>query len=141
MNLIESKPLGIFALLDEQCNFPQGSDENFVQKVAHTHSKNSYFTFPKVQKRPHFIVKHYAGQVTYFAEGFLNKNKDKLQSHLYDRLVTNANPFVKSLFKDMNINSKQTVVEQFKNQLNSLIQTLQSTQSHYVRCISPNNRK
>ena len=44
--LIEAKrPIGIFTLLDDVCNFPSGSDEVFHNKMGQEFSKNEYFEY------------------------------------------------------------------------------------------------
>lgn len=141
VSLIEAKPVGIFPLLDEECTVPKGTDETFIQKLFHHQSKNIFLIRPKIQKFPQFIIKHYAGLVTYGVTGFLNKNRDKLPQHLFDRVAESTNPFIKNLIKTIPTNSKQSVTEQFKSQLSFLIQTIHQTNSHYIRCISPNNQK
>ncbi len=44
--LIEAKkPIGIFTLLDDVCNFPSGSDQVFHQKLGTEFAKNEYFEY------------------------------------------------------------------------------------------------
>jgi myosin heavy chain 9/10/11/14 len=56
------KPLGIFALLDEECRFPQANDASLLQKLHKNFEKHSCYEVPKFEKTT-FGVKHYAGLV------------------------------------------------------------------------------
>ena len=79
LELIERK-LGIFALLDEQCRFPKATDESLVEKLKTQHSKNSNLKFRVKRSAVEFTVVHYAGEVTYNASGFLEKNRDTVRT-------------------------------------------------------------
>lgn len=139
--LIENKPGGILTLLNEECVLPRGSDQSFLDKLLQQHAKHPFFIKPKVQKKPHFIIRHYASEVSYVVTDFLNKNKDRLYPHLVDRLTKSKNNFVANLFNTFSPASKQPMAEQFKIQLATLNKILSETEQHYVRCISPNKEK
>nr|GMC61542.1 myosin-17-like [Ipomoea batatas] len=63
LDLIEKKPGGIIALLDEACMFPKSTHETFSQKLYQTFVKNKRFIKPKLS-RTSFTISHYAGEVT-----------------------------------------------------------------------------
>lgn len=76
LDLIEKK-MGLFALLDEQCRFPKGSDANFVEKIRVEHAGHPNYITKRRKKYPtEFTIFHFAGEVTYDAKGFIEKNKD-----------------------------------------------------------------
>lgn len=75
LDLIEKSPDGIIPLLDEQCRIPQGSAENYVQTLKTKLKKHPRFGEVK-RDRSAFSLAHYAGQVIYSTEQFLEKNKD-----------------------------------------------------------------
>ncbi|KAG5272490.1 hypothetical protein AALO_G00166110 [Alosa alosa] len=81
IELIE-KPMGIFAILEEECMFPKASDTTFKNKLYDQHlGKNQAFEKPKPKKgkaEAHFSLVHYAGTVDYNVTGWLEKNKDPL---------------------------------------------------------------
>uniref|UniRef100_A0AAV2KQY2 Myosin heavy chain n=1 Tax=Knipowitschia caucasica TaxID=637954 RepID=A0AAV2KQY2_KNICA len=81
IELIE-KPMGIFAILEEECMFPKASDTTFKNKLYDQHlGKNKAFEKPKPAKgkaEAHFSLVHYAGTVDYNICGWLDKNKDPL---------------------------------------------------------------
>jgi len=61
-NKIKQKPLGLLSLLDEESNFPKGTDLSFLEKFEKTHSNHACFEKPKMIKGA-FCIKHYAGKV------------------------------------------------------------------------------
>ncbi|KAG5547110.1 hypothetical protein RHGRI_012963 [Rhododendron griersonianum] len=91
------KPGGIIALLDEACMFPKSTHETFAQKMYQTFAKNKRFTKPKLS-RTSFAISHYAGEVTYQADLFLEKNKDYVVAEHQDLLTASKCPFVAGLF-------------------------------------------
>ncbi|KAF3667539.1 Myosin-9 [Capsicum annuum] len=86
LDLVEKKPGGIIALLDEACMFPRSTHETFAQKLYQTFKNHKRFCKPKLA-RSDFTICHYAGD----------------------------------------------------QQLQSLLETLNATEPHYIRCVKPNN--
>ena len=72
---------GVFALLDEQCALGQGSDAQFLDRLVAEHDGHPFFHKEK-RARTAFVVRHYAGDVSYETEGFREKNKDTLKDSL-----------------------------------------------------------
>ncbi|KAJ8491723.1 hypothetical protein OPV22_013444 [Ensete ventricosum] len=143
LDLIEKKPGGIIALLDEACMFPKSTHETFAQKLYQTFKNNKRFIKPKLS-RTNFTICHYAGEVTYQADYFLDKNKDYVVAEHQELLNASKCPFVSGLFpplpEETSKSSKfSSIGARFKLQLQSLMETLNSTQPHYIRCVKPNN--
>ncbi|EPS72869.1 hypothetical protein M569_01887, partial [Genlisea aurea] len=143
LDLIEKKPGGIIALLDEACMFPRSTHETFSQKLYQTFKNNKRFSKPKLALSD-FTIAHYAGDVTYQTEFFLEKNKDYVIAEHQDLLSASKCTFVSSLFPVSNEEaSKQSkfssIGTRFKQQLQALLETLSSTEPHYIRCVKPNN--
>ncbi|VVA99827.1 unnamed protein product [Arabis nemorensis] len=143
LKLIEKKPGGIIALLDEACMFPRSTHETFSQKLYETLKKNKCFSKPKLA-RTDFTICHYAGDVTYQTEQFLEKNKDYVVAEHQALLGASSCTFIAGLFPlqidDANKKSKfSSVASQFKQQLASLVESLSTTEPHYIRCVKPNN--
>ncbi|KAL9247272.1 hypothetical protein vseg_020720 [Gypsophila vaccaria] len=143
LDLIEKKPGGIISLLDEACMFPKSTHATFAQKLYQTFQRNKRFSKPKLS-RTDFTIMHYAGEVTYQADLFLDKNKDYVVAE-HQALLTDAKcNFVASLFpplpQDSSKSSKfSSIGSRFKLQLQSLMETLSATEPHYIRCVKPNN--
>ncbi|KAK3193407.1 hypothetical protein Dsin_024717 [Dipteronia sinensis] len=143
LDLIEKKPGGIIALLDEACMFPRSTHETFAQKLYQTFKNHKRFSKPKLA-RSDFTICHYAGDVTYQTELFLDKNKDYVVAEHQSLLSASKCSFVSSLFAPLAEESSKTskfssIGARFKQQLQALLETLSSTEPHYIRCVKPNN--
>uniref|UniRef100_A0A7N6C0R4 Methyl-CpG binding domain protein 3b n=1 Tax=Anabas testudineus TaxID=64144 RepID=A0A7N6C0R4_ANATE len=159
INLIEGQ-LGLFDLLDEECRMPKGSDESWVQKLYDQHltsKPHPHFQKPRMSNSA-FIVLHFADVVKYECDGFLDKNRDTVFEELVNILKASQSELVAELFqqqenapslanggvrpgKRATREHKLTVGFQFRQSLQMLMDTLNSTTPHYVRCIKPNDFK
>lgn len=143
LELIEKKPGGIIALLDEACVLPRSTHETFAQKLYQTYKNHKRISKPKLS-RSDFTIHHYAGDVTYQTELFLDKNKDYVIAEHQSLLSVSKCSFVSGLFptlaEDSSKSSKfSSIGSRFKQQLQSLLETLSATEPHYIRCVKPNN--
>ncbi|KAI4986953.1 hypothetical protein ZWY2020_019583 [Hordeum vulgare] len=142
LDLIEKKPGGIIALLDETCMLRNSTHETFAEKLYQKFKDNPHFSKPKFS-RSDFTVHHYAGNVTYQTDLFLDKNIDYAVNEHQILLNASKCPFVSSLFPPVEEAAKSTkftsIGSSFKQQLQSLLETLSTVEPHYIRCIKPNN--
>ncbi|KAF6152327.1 hypothetical protein GIB67_005981 [Kingdonia uniflora] len=161
LDLIEKKPGGIIALLDEAwyggvthdsftfvnilfcIMFPKSTHETFSQKLYQTFKTNKRFVKPKLS-RTDFAISHYAGEVIYQSDHFIDKNKDYVVAEHQDLLTASKCSFVVGLFPKLQEESSSkskfsSIGSRFKLQLQSLMETLSSTEPHYIRCVKPNN--
>ncbi|KAJ1840070.1 Myosin type-2 heavy chain 1, partial [Coemansia sp. RSA 2708] len=97
IDLIEGKPIGILALLDEESRLEQGSDRTFTEKLyvqfgSQQQASASYFRKPRFSNTA-FTIRHYAHDVTYEGDGFLEKNKDTVPDEVLDLLCTSSFEF------------------------------------------------
>uniref|UniRef100_A0A2P2MP45 Myosin-17-like isoform X2 n=6 Tax=Rhizophora mucronata TaxID=61149 RepID=A0A2P2MP45_RHIMU len=143
LDLIEKKPGGVIALLDEACMFPRSTHETFAQKLYQTFKNHKRFIKPKLS-RTDFTISHYAGEVTYQANQFLDKNKDYVVAEHQALLAASKCTFVAGLFPPLPEESSKSskfssIGSRFKQQLQSLMETLSATEPHYIRCVKPNN--
>ncbi|KAJ8558195.1 hypothetical protein K7X08_004961 [Anisodus acutangulus] len=143
LDLVEKKPGGIIALLDEACMFPRSTHETFAQKLYQTFKNHKRFCKPKLA-RSDFTICHYAGDVTYQTELFLEKNKDYVIAEHQALLNASKCSFVSGMFPISNEESSKqskfsSIGSRFKQQLQSLLETLNATEPHYIRCVKPNN--
>ncbi|KAG0539150.1 hypothetical protein BDA96_03G297700 [Sorghum bicolor] len=142
LDLIEKKPGGIIALLDEACMFPKSTHETLSQKLYEKFKNHKRFTKPKLS-RTAFTIQHYAGDVTYQSDQFLDKNKDYVVAEHQELLNASKCSFVSGLFppatEENTKSSKSSIATRFKVQLHELMETLSSTEPHYIRCIKPNS--
>lgn len=162
--LIENK-LGILGLLDEESRLPAGSDDGFVQKLYSSFDKQAHFSKPRFGQSA-FVVRHYAMEVTYETEGFIEKNRDTVPDQIIEMLNDTSNTFLKQVFDEAAAEQakieeqqqqqvakakpgpkgpakprKPTLGNIFKTSLIELMSTINSTNVHYIRCIKPNEEK
>ncbi|CAH2063713.1 unnamed protein product [Thlaspi arvense] len=142
VDLIEKKPGGIIALLDEACMLPKSTPETFSEKLYQTFRDHKRFIKPKLT-RSDFTLVHYAGDVRYQSDQFLDKNKDYVVAEHQDMLIASKCSFVSGLFpplpKESSKSKFSSIGARFKLQLQQLMETLNSTEPHYIRCVKPNN--
>ncbi|KAM9408473.1 unconventional myosin-IXAa isoform 2-T2 [Pholidichthys leucotaenia] len=93
INLISKKPTALFHLLDEECNFPQATNQTLLDKFKRQHEGNTYIEFPAVME-PAFIIRHYAGKVKYRVKDFREKNTDHMRPDIVALLKSSKNAFI-----------------------------------------------
>lgn len=169
IDLIEGRSgkLGILTLLDEESRLPMGSDDQFVTKLHHNFAadKQPFYRKPRFGKSA-FTVCHYALDVTYESEGFIDKNRDTVPDEQMAVLRDSNNKFLQEVLSTADavrdkeaaasggksvanagrrvgvaVNRKPTLGGIFKSSLIELMDTINSTDAHYIRCIKPNEAK
>ncbi|KAI5305988.1 NineTeen Complex (NTC) component [Ascosphaera pollenicola] len=155
IDLIElPNPIGIFSCLDEDSVMPKATDKSFTDKLHSLWDRKSE-KYRAVRLSQGFVLTHYAAEVEYSTEGWLEKNKDPLSENLTRLLSGSKDPHVAMLFADCadpedtyNATKSRvkkglfrTVAQRHKEQLSSLMTQLHLTHPHFVRCILPNSRK
>merc|ERR1719443_1736984 len=153
------KPMGIWAILEEESLFPKATDKSFEEKLkAGLLGKCAPFAKPqsKTDKNAHFAVIHYAGTVSYNVTAWLEKNKDPVNDTLVDILKKSSNKLLVLLWEDhpgqsappaeegkkkKKKGASKTVSSVYLVQLNELMTTLHSTEPHFIRCLVPNTHK
>ncbi|NP_001418059.1 unconventional myosin-Ic isoform 1 [Danio rerio] len=152
-DLVEEKHKGIIAILDEEClRRGDASDITFLEKLEDTLGGHAHFITHKMANgkirkaigREEFRLVHYAGEVNYNVNGFLDKNNDLLYRHLKEVLCQSTNHIVSQCFHAdelMDQRRPETAATQFKLSLAKLMDILMSKEPSYVRCIKPNDGK
>lgn len=142
LDMIGLKPMSIMALINEETVFPRGSDSTLVSKLHSTHGAKSIYIKPKSDNSILFGIQHFAGNVFYDPNGFLEKNRDSFNIDLRELVLKSTNIFLVDLFSTENTldTSKKSVTLslQFRNSLELLMKTLLACQPSFVRCIKPN---
>uniref|UniRef100_A0A8B9UJR8 Myosin IG n=1 Tax=Anas zonorhyncha TaxID=75864 RepID=A0A8B9UJR8_9AVES len=155
VELVEQPHRGILALLDEAClAVGTVTDALFLASMdtrlgrhPHYSSRKLCPTDKTMEFNRDFRIKHYAGDVTYSVEGFLDKNKDTLFQDFKRLLYNSADPVLRAMWPD----GEQSITEVtkrpltaatlFKNSIVALVENLASKEPYYVRCIKPNDQK
>ena len=155
IDLIElPNPIGIFSCLDEDSVMPKATDKSFTEKMHSLWDRKTPKYRPSRLSQG-FILTHYAAEVEYSTDGWLEKNKDPLNDNVTRLLASSNDKHVAALFADCAdvdddtgaIRSRvkkglfRTVAQRHKEQLSSLMNQLHSTHPHFVRCILPNHKK
>jgi len=98
IDLISSKPSGLLIILEEHGMLNRKPDNRALLQTFHnTHySANESYDKPRFAG-DEFIVKHFAGEVTYDISGFIEKNNDSLQEDLMQLLLTSTDPFIQNV--------------------------------------------
>jgi myosin I len=140
----EKRPPGVFAALNDACATAHAdsgaADQTFVQRL-NALSSNQHFQ----PRQGQFIIKHYAGDVSYAVEGMTDKNKDQLLKDLLNLVAESSNSFMGELFPhQVNQDDKRrppTAGDKIKASANDLVSTLMKASPSYIRTIKPNENK
>lgn len=122
------------------------------------HSSHSLYKKPRTCEGI-FIIRHYAGEVVYEVQNFLDKNRDLLRTDVIDMFIDSRNPLLSKMFRELRENCESqrscsktgrfvtmrpktpTVAAKFNDSLTSLIEEMSKCKPWFVRCIKPNNCK
>ena len=153
LNLIDQKHAGILAILDEQCIVPQSTDEKFTRYLYSKCDKHKRFSASSAQRVDYkFSIDHYAGDVEYSTENWLEKNKDQLPAKSAALLKNSSFELLASIQKYVRSEHRKgrgavargaiatkSVGFQFSTQLKTLRERIDVTTPHYIRCLKPND--
>ncbi|RDW73108.1 Myosin-1 [Coleophoma cylindrospora] len=143
-DLIESvRPPGVFSALKDATKTahadPAACDRTFAQAI--NGMSNPHLT----PRQGNFIIKHYAGDVSYTVDGITDKNKDQLLKGLLNLFGGSSNAFLHTLFPHEvdqdNRKAPPTAGDKIKASANALVETLMKAQPSYIRTIKPNENK
>merc|ERR1712135_269076 len=151
IELIEKK-MGILSMLEEECIVPKATDKTYLEKMMNKHlGKHDSFVKPKPPKKgapeAHFALNHYAGCVGYNVTGWLFKNKDPVNEAVINMMQAATNKVVSLVFTEKDTGEKKkgsalmTISAAHRESLMKLMNNLNSTHPHFVRCIIPNEIK
>jgi len=154
-DLVEIPHHGIISILDEAClNVGKVTDTMFLEAMDSKLKKNDFYmsrgktpSDRTLEHAKHFRINHYAGEVTYSVDGFMDKNKDTLFQDFKRLMHSSSNSSVSSMWPE----GKMSVTEVtkrpptagtiFKNSMIALAENLASKEPYYIRCIKPNEIK
>ncbi|OAG33313.1 hypothetical protein NEIG_01798 [Nematocida sp. ERTm5] len=118
-------PNGLIRLLDEECLL-NGSINNWLSKIS-----SSVRVYGK-----DIIIKHYAGDVKYNTEDFIERNKNEY-SDVSKLLNSTGIGLLYQSDKYIGRFSKKGVLGEFKDSLDNLISYINNSRVYYIRCINP----
>merc|ERR1711931_496134 len=154
------KPMGLWAILEEESLFPKATDKSFEEKLKASLGKLPVFLKPasKTDKNAHFAISHYAGIVSYNVTNWLEKNKDPVNDTVVEVMKSSSTvELLVHLWRDHPGQPTTTPKEEGKKKkkagggktvssvylvsLGELMNTLYACEPHFVRCLVPNTHK
>ncbi|XP_068150663.1 unconventional myosin ID [Drosophila tropicalis] len=154
-DLVEQPHKGIIAIMDEAClSVGNVTDDTLLGAMDKNLSKHPHYTSrqlkptdKELKHREDFRITHYAGDVIYNINGFIEKNKDTLYQD-FKRLLHNSKDINMSEMwpegaQDIKKTTKRplTAGTLFQKSMADLVVTLLKKEPFYVRCIKPNDIK
>lgn len=147
----------LLSMATEECLVPRGSDQALGSKIDRLASRGVVSSIQVSDaQRPYslFTVSHYAGPVTYSTSDFCAKNRGDLPKR-WKALVQESPwcadgswdslfgsplfPVVRAGTGESRSNARlETVLTKFSRSLSTLIQELEKTSLHFIRCLKPN---
>ncbi|CAH2281774.1 unconventional myosin-Ig [Pelobates cultripes] len=155
VDLVEQPHKGIISILDEAClTVGDVTDTIFLESMNSKLGRHPHYTSRKLSTADKsmafnrdFRIKHYAGNVTYSVEGFLDKNKDTLFQDFKRLLYNSKDPVLREMWPDGQLSISEvtkrplTAATLFKNSMIALVENLACKEPYYVRCVKPNEQK
>uniref|UniRef100_A0A672Y6K6 Unconventional myosin-Ig-like n=1 Tax=Sphaeramia orbicularis TaxID=375764 RepID=A0A672Y6K6_9TELE len=155
VDLVEQPHKGIISILDEAClTVGKVTDTVCLDSMDTKLAQHPHYTSRKLSPtdktmdfQKHFRIRHYAGDVTYSVEGFLDKNKDLLFQDFKRLMYNSSNSVLKEMWPDGQLSITEvtkrplTAATLFKNSIVALVDKLACKEPYYVRCIKPNEMK
>ncbi|XP_006635813.2 unconventional myosin-Ig isoform X1 [Lepisosteus oculatus] len=155
VDLVEQPHRGIISILDEAClSVGKVTDTLCLESMDSKLGQHPHYTSRKLcptdksmEFHRDFRIRHYAGDVTYSVEGFLEKNKDPLFQDFKRLMYNSSNPVQQEMWPDGQLCITEvtkrplTAATLFKNSMIALVDNLACKEPYYVRCIKPNEVK
>ncbi|KAL7692991.1 putative IQ motif, EF-hand binding, myosin head, motor domain, kinesin motor domain superfamily [Plasmopara halstedii] len=170
LNLIASRHGGLFATIDNVSRLPMPSDRKLNERLHTLFKRHPCFPTPHPKdQRDTFLIRHYAGTVSYTINSFVDKNNNII-SEQFEELLKNSTSRV---LQDLHGNSRtsnrvrsESMVSTksadqsplgggaasskrlkggstsnlFSTQMKGLTTELEGTSCNFVRCIKPNTQ-
>lgn len=155
VDLVEQQHRGIISILDEAClTVGEISDAMFLDSMNIKLCKHPHYTSRKLRAvdksmefNRDFRILHYAGDVTYSVEGFIDKNKDTLFQDFKRLMYNSRDPVLREMWPEGKLHIAEvtkrplTAATLFKNSMIALVENLACKEPFYVRCVKPNEVK
>ena len=136
IDFFQLKPSGFFPILDEKTLLDAKSDAGLIVSLPKNEAVYRII-------REKIIIKHYADSVEYTIGDFYKKNVDRISSDVavFIGKITKSSPI---FIQAKHINKRgsigvSTISSQFRQKLSELMNELESSSLHFIRCIKPND--
>jgi len=137
IDFFQLKPSGFFPILDEKTLLDVKSDASLLTSLP-----RNIEVYRIVREK--IIIKHYADTVEYTVGDFYKKNVDRISSDVavFIAKITKSSPIFIQTKQPMNKRGSigvSTISSQFRQKLSELMNELESSSLHFIRCIKPND--
>nr|XP_034363961.1 myosin XVB [Arvicanthis niloticus] len=141
LDLLVGQPHSLLSILDTQTWLSQATDHTFLQKCHYHHGDHPSYAKPQLPL-PIFMVRHYAGTVTYQVHKFINRNRDRLDPAMLEALRQSQLQLMGSLFQEAEPQvgaeqSKPTLASRFQQSLGDLLARLGRSHVYVIHCLNP----
>ena len=137
LDFFQSKPSGFFQILDEKTLLDVKSDSSLIVSLP-----KNVEVYRIVREK--IIIKHYADTVEYTTGDFYKKNVDRISSDVagfIGKIMKSSPIFIqrKQMMSKRGSIGVSTISSQFRQKLSELMNELESSSLHFIRCIKPND--
>ncbi|XP_023296245.2 unconventional myosin ID [Lucilia cuprina] len=154
-DLVEQPHKGMIAIMDEAClSVGKVTDETLLGAMDKSLKSHPHYSSrqlkpmdKELKHREDFRITHYAGDVIYNINGFIEKNKDTLYQDFKRLLHHSSNMHISEMWPEGAQDIKKTTKRPltagtlFQRSMIDLVNTLLKKEPFYVRCIKPNDIK
>ncbi|XP_047340791.1 myosin-2-like [Impatiens glandulifera] len=141
LKLFEKKPIDLLSMVDEESKLAKAIHLSFTTKLKQQLESLPHFTGERDQE---VMIRHYPGEEGICDKnGLMEKNKDSLHSSNILQLFISSRKQLLNHHQEpaRSLTHKQSVGMKLKCGLFKIIQKLESSTSHIICCIKPNNKQ
>eukprot|EP01059_Diplonema_ambulator_P036879 TRINITY_DN9461_c0_g1_i1.p1 TRINITY_DN9461_c0_g1~~TRINITY_DN9461_c0_g1_i1.p1 ORF type:complete len:1898 (+),score=795.66 TRINITY_DN9461_c0_g1_i1:54-5747(+) len=156
LNLLRGKG-SVIDHLNDACKTQSADDTTFLNTVTDafgpkpgdkSHVPHNKFLKKKICNGS-YGIKHYASDVWYHVEGFKTKNLDTLKDALKTLMRSSEKPLIADLLPEpvdtmtspKTRNAVKTTAAAFRQSLDELVELIDTTNCHWIRCVKPHSAK
>lgn len=126
----------VFKNINDVSSFIKPKDEQIMENLFKM--KNNHLIINNLQKyKLLFNINHYAENVEYKLDGFIDKNKLNFPIELYNLLKKSNLPLLQEFIITYNKNTK--LLTFFQKQILLLQNKIKKTKVNFIRCLKPND--
>lgn len=162
LNLISSRHGGLFVTIDNVSRLPMPSDRKLNERLHNLFKRHPCFPAPHPKDmRDTFMIRHYAGTVTYTIASFVDKNNNIISDQFEELIKRSTSRILQDINGRNRSNSQNSQASKsstltslgsskrlksgstsslFSTQMKGLTTELEGTSCNFVRCIKPNTQ-
>eukprot|EP00081_Caenorhabditis_elegans_P009581 NP_001294790.1 Heavy chain, Unconventional Myosin [Caenorhabditis elegans] len=144
VELLFKKPYGLLSLLTDECKFPKGTHETYLEHCNLNHTDRSAYGKARNKERLEFGVRHCIGTTWYNVTDFFARNKRIISLSAVQLMRNSKNPIIGLLFESYGGNTSDIIVSQAQFVLRGaqdIADKINVSHVHFVRCIKSNNER